>query len=238
MPLVLRERQIVPMPTPTKVPTTWTLAYAHDYDIPDGLWLEQIDAGYSVRYLGGEYQLRVTSPHMMIASRPGLHYEHYAIEVSGRAASYPWGLYGILFGADHWGNGYLYRVDGAGRYSLRAKQGDEWHWMIPWTASPHVYGGITPNRLRVERVGDTIRLFANGYHLATVTDQRFAGHAEFGLTVSAQELAPVDVRFDRFWLYVPTDGRAVGSDLGGASPRALEGEHAPSGMVDVAVERD
>jgi hypothetical protein len=239
MPLLLRH-QVVPTLTPTRMPPTvipsWTLAYAHDYDLPDGLWIEQSDTEYSVQYLNGEYQIKIQSPHVMIASRPGLHHQDYAIEVQGRAASSPWGLYGILFGADHSGNGYLYRVDGSGRYSLRAREGETWSWLVEWTASPYVYGAITPNRLRVERIGDTIRLFANGYRLATVIDNRFAGHAEFGVTASAQELVPVDVRFDRFRLYVPTGKKVVSPGLDSLPSTGPDGHQAPPGMVDMAAE--
>jgi C1A family cysteine protease len=245
MPLLLRQHQVVPTVTPTPMPPTipptvipaWTLAYAHDYDLPDGLWIEQSDSEYRVQYLGGEYQIKVQSPYVMIASRPGLHDQDYAIEVEARAAAYPWGLYGILFGADRWGNGYFYRVDGSGRFSLRAREGDAWDWLVEWTASPYVYGGVTPNRLRVERVGDTFRLFANGYHLATVTDDRFSGNTEFGLTASAQELVPVDVRFDRFRLYKPTGNKVVSPDLGSATSRGLAGQQVSPGAVDVAAER-
>ncbi len=220
MPLLLRHHQVLPTVMPTRIPPTvvpaWMPVYVHDYDLPDGLWIEQSNSEYRVQYLTGEYQIKIHSPYVMIASRPGLHYQDYAIEVDGRAASYPWGLYGILFGADHSGNGYLYRVDGSGRFSLRAREGEEWHWLVEWKASPYVYGGITPNRLRVERVGDTIRLFANGYLLSTVTDDRFSGNAELGLTASAQELVPVDVRFSRFRLYLPTDDKIASPDLGRA----------------------
>jgi len=70
--------------------------------------------------------------------------------------------------------------------------------LIDWTYRLEI-NPDTSNHLRVDRVGNLIRLYINGVQVGTATDASFitAGR-DAGLRVYRGDDAPVDTRFDNF----------------------------------------
>lgn len=203
------------LPTPTSTVTAMpTLPPApdcgDDFSDPDSGWPVVDDVRQRLEYVSGEYRFLVKAMHSAVFVRSDCHCTDCSVEVDGRFASPVYGAYGIMFGMTNELDGYLFRVNGNRSYSLRIRQGDHWHTLIDWTASPHVNPGQVPNHLRVVRQGSQISLFANGQHLTDISDVTFMGDLWVGLTASAYAVSMVDARFDNFAVYILSGSSEVG----------------------------
>lgn len=82
--------------------------------------------------------------------------------------------YGVIFRSDA-SEGYLYGFSCDGQYSLRIWDGEEFTKLVDWTSSPYILAGSgQTNRLGIWVEGDKFRLYANGYLLAEVQDEKYA----------------------------------------------------------------
>jgi hypothetical protein len=175
------------------------LLYADDFEDTNSGWAVQDTESRQVGYLNGEYQIRFkVGDWWTVVPAPGSRCTDCAIEVDARFASTVQDACGIAFGiTDDW-DGYLFLVRGAMRYSLWKKQPGAWEAIVPWTSSPYLNPGTMTNHLRVVRSGTDIVLYANGWHLQSVSDDSFSGSLRVGVFAESFEDPEMDVRFDNF----------------------------------------
>jgi hypothetical protein len=102
---------------------------------------------------------------------------------------------GVLFRYQDEDNFYYYRISADGSYSLILYQAGERQVLIDWTEAPEIRGRRQANHLRVETVGDRIRMFVNDQLLAEVSDDTFA-KGEIALAVSTFEEGGATFKFD------------------------------------------
>jgi|GEM_PF-1619073 len=217
LPMMLRPARPTPTPTQTPVPptATWTpmlptatttpstpmptLLFFDDFGNAGSGWPVEEDANWRIGYLNGEYQIKMKTANLLGRVT---HYvcDSCAVEASGHFASGVYGNYGIVFGVSG-SDYYLFTVDEAQYYALLKRQGGSWTVLVGWTESPHLHAGQTENRLRVERYGESIALYANGQHLATLNDSSLLGARGVGIAAGAFDNVPVDARFDNFAVY-------------------------------------
>ena len=194
MPVAYKAPGVAPTPTPKAM-------FYDPFDDPNSGWPRSDEGDWSVDYVNGEYQILIRAPSMYVGVTPGVRCTDCAVEVDGRFASPSYGAWGILFGITDMWDAYLFRVDGEQRFSLYSRSGATWRALVDWTPSTQILPGQATNRLRVERRGTTISLYANGQHLQTIAHDSFAGNLRVGATASAYESANVDVRLDDYKVY-------------------------------------
>ena len=91
----------------------------------------------------------------------------------------PGGGYGVIVrdqgpeprdGENQEGNYYVMETGDLGDYGIWRRDGDHWIDLVPWTPSPSVRQGGSPNDLAVRAVGDQLTFVVNGAQLASITD--------------------------------------------------------------------
>ena len=130
--------------------------------------------------------------------------EDYYIEVSAQTPNICAGTdrYGIIFRAPDPSSGYIFTLTCDGRYRLWSWDGSDTVILVDWTSHSAINaGGNQINRLGVWVVGNTIKLYANGVELTTLTDNQFIGEYRYGLAIGSGETEPFTVIFDNlmYW---------------------------------------
>jgi hypothetical protein len=96
-------------------------------------------------------------------------------------------------------NAYVLETGDLGEYGVWRRDGDHWVELVPWTRSPTVRSGGSPNDLLVRAVGDQLTFSVNGNVIASVTDATYA-QGGVGLFVGGDDN---DVALDRFDIQIP-----------------------------------
>jgi hypothetical protein len=214
-----------PAVTPTTTPQP-TLLYSDDFQDPGSGWYVGENDNSVAAYVNGEYQIRLKRPDWYQGATAGVRCSDCAIEADVRFVSPSGeGSGGIMFGiTDDW-DSYLFRIGGAGAYSLYKKTSvvtsaglsgamgadearlaaTEWVELVPWTRTSDLNPMGQWNRLRVVRVGSSITLYVNGQPLDQVQDGTFTGNLRVGLTASSYDTQSMDVRFERYRVYSATE---------------------------------
>ena len=91
-------------------------------------------------------------------------------------------------------NAYVLETGDLGEYGVWRRDGEHWVDLVPWTRSPAVRSGGSPNELLVRAVGNQLTFSVNGSVIASVTDDRYA-QGGVGLFVGGDYN---DVALDRF----------------------------------------
>jgi hypothetical protein len=104
---------------------------------------------------------------------------------------------GIAFRYQDEDNFYFYRVSASGNYNLTLYKQGQQQALIDWTQSPAINRRGQVNNLRVEALGDHIRLFVNGTLLDEVSDSSF-DEGEIALAVTTFSQGDVTCLFDNF----------------------------------------
>jgi hypothetical protein len=166
-----------------------SLLFFDDFSDPGSGWPEVVDqADYRLAYLNGEYQVDENVGSLRIPNSP-VTCERCSIDVDARFASVEYNAYGIAF----------------------AKQGDTFYMFSAWPEYDYCYvhkydGGWTTlvedgcalngdeNHLRVEWDAPTIRTYANGAQVFSLSDGSFGGARMPSVVVWGTG----DARFDNF----------------------------------------
>jgi hypothetical protein len=147
-------------------------------------------------FVGGAYAISIKSPkHLAWSSFQGS-YRDVDIEADialDRNAEQS--AAGIAFRYRDAGNFYFYRVSANGSYNLTLYYQGRQQALIDWTESPAINGRGQPNKLRVEALGDHIRLFVNGTLLDEVSDSSLR-EGEIALAATTFGKGDVTCRFD------------------------------------------
>jgi uncharacterized repeat protein (TIGR01451 family) len=204
--------------------------YKDDFSDPGSGWYVDNDSNRKYAYTGGQYQIWLKKPSWWAIVTSGAKATDFTAAVSARRVSGSSGGYGIFFGSfvpnEVWGHWYEVRI-GSNNYRISKYENGWWTHLQNWTTSGHIKTGTSWNRLKVIREGDSIALYINDQHLATVTDSSITGLRRVGLLAFSSSSA-LDARFDNFALYPAScgvDAAGVGFEMG--EPGIQEGPVSP-----------
>jgi len=170
------------------------MLFADNFDNPRRSMLvaDQNDAA-TYTFIGGAYAIAIGPPKHLAWSNFQGSYRDVDIEadiVLDESAEES--AAGIAFRYVDGDNFYLYRVSASGSYNLTLYYQGRQQALIDWTESPAINGRGKPNKLRVEALGDHIRLFVNGTLLDEISDSSLA---EGGIALAATTFDTGDVTF-------------------------------------------
>lgn len=198
------------VPSPTFVPGDPGLALG-DPDFWDVFnnetnWSPYDAASSKVEISGGKFYY--TKKTLEFGSRWTISWptiEDYYIEVTVESPASCSGKdrFGIIFRAPSPNEGYVFVLTCDGSYRLWIWDGSDTTFLKDWTSHAAINAGPGQiNRVGVMVDGNTIKLYANGVELATVTDSTFSGEYKFGLVVGNSDTEPFTVIFDdlKYWL--------------------------------------
>lgn len=174
--------------------------FVEDFTVT-GRWYEADHGWGKFSYQDGEYEILIRNTNSWgFANVPlegGL--PRFAVEVDARVSTGAAGIYGINFGQVDGDNLYHFRVyPGAQQYKLLKLADGAWVDLTAWAVNSAINDETGVNRLRVERDGAQIRLYANGTLLTSLSDSSYLGNQELSLFGMSWTEAPVTVRFDDF----------------------------------------
>ena len=128
------------------------------------------------------------------------------VELDARKVSGPdLNAFGILCRYRDSDNFYALEIGSDGTYTIYRVAGGEYASLVDWTSSEAIALGADANRLRVECIGDHLRLFANGVLLADVVDGALAG-GSIALVVETFDDPGVTIGFDNAVVGAPAAG--------------------------------
>jgi len=144
---------------------------------------------------GGEYHILVKGEPWIGAFGIPEDFADFALEADARFVDGPasWS-YGFMFRYQDGSNTYRYMVSHKGEYTLGKLAGGSWTTLAK-SSSPHIITGTGTNHLRVVCRGSEITLYANGHHLASMTDQSFSAGKPGVYAVSSSQ-PNVHIAFD------------------------------------------
>ncbi len=175
--------------------------YADDFSNPASGW-DVFNFLHSLgEYLNGEYRLLAKDRQHFVADYPGFQSVDYDLLVDVRNATGVFGSYGLAFGiSDDWTQFYEFDVASDGHYDVFRHDPGNWV-QLALSSSGFINQGTASNRLKVERNGTTINVYANGQLLAGVSDGTYLGSRHVGLLVFSYDQPNVDARFDNFAVF-------------------------------------
>lgn len=174
--------------------------FVEDFTVT-GRWYEADHGWGKFSYQDGEYEILIRNTNSWgyanVPLEGGL--PRFAVEVDARVSTGVAGIYGINFGQVDGDNLYHFRVyPGAQQYKLLKLADGAWVDLTAWAVNSAINDETGVNRLRVERDGAQIRLYANGTLLTSLSDSSYLGNQELSLFGMSWTEAPVAVRFDDF----------------------------------------
>ena len=189
--------------------------YTDDFSSPTSGWpVIDITSGF-YEYPNGAYRILIKQPYYEGRAWSGFEASNYAVTATVQQVNDIYSSYGIVFGGDaDMHQHYTFEITRDGEWEIwRYQQGSGSPWVLMTSGtSPHLLQGDAANRLKVERNGAEIRVYANGYLLAMATDANYAGLRKLGLIVSSFASPDPDVRFDDFIVYqLPCGGTGAGT---------------------------
>lgn len=175
--------------------------YSDDFSNPASGWPAEDTDDILYEYNNGEYRILVRPDQWGAIAHPGFQSSDYVVSVNLRNPNGVYGSYGIAFGL---------AGDFSTFYTLEIYP-DGWYGIYRWDPndivtlseaySPAIYQGSATNSIKVERNGASIKAYANGQLLASVTDGTYTGSRYIGLAVFSYDQPNVDIRFDNFTVY-------------------------------------
>jgi len=174
--------------------------YADDFSNPASGWDVFSSSHSSGGYLNGEYQLFVKDTQHYIGDYPNNQAEavDYNLLVDVRNATGVFGSYGLVFDiSDDFSQYYEFDVASDGHYSVYRHDPGNFV-QLALSSSGFINQGTVPNRLKVERNGATINVYANSQLLTSVSDGTYVGLRHTGVIAFSYDQPNVDARFDNF----------------------------------------
>jgi hypothetical protein len=173
-----------PTPTPLPAPTPVAQALRSLVDLrfalgPSRDWLD--NAPYAA-WSDGAYRFQARDAQHFVAVGIPLDQVMSDVVLSAtfrKTGGPPGGGYGLIVrdqgpeprdGVNQEMNAYVFETGDEGEYGVWRRDGDHWVDLVPWTRSPSIRSGGSPNDLVVRAVGDTLIFSVNGADVATIHD--------------------------------------------------------------------
>lgn len=93
------------------------------------------------------------------------------------------------------GDGYLFLVQGSGRYAILRSQGRKITYLVEWASSSAINTGAAQNRIRAVCMGSYLALYVNGQFIADASDDLYTD-GQVGLVAATAARAGMEVAFD------------------------------------------
>lgn len=93
------------------------------------------------------------------------------------------------------GDGYLFMVQGSGRYAILRSQGRKITPLVNWASSPVINTGAAQNRIRAVCMGSYLALYVNGQFMADASDDLYTT-GQVGLVGASAGRTGMTVTFD------------------------------------------
>lgn len=163
-------------------------------------WLLEGDAIGRSLLLNEQLVIQIDAPNtMQYATLIEPTFSDFVLEVDAQLLSGPEeSSYGVLFRQDEDGRFYRFQITGTGFYVLERRSGDgSWARLTDdWPQSSAIYQGTNIiNRLRVEAIGPSIAIYANGELLHQANDEALTA-GMIALDAGTFGLGGVQVGFD------------------------------------------
>lgn len=93
------------------------------------------------------------------------------------------------------GDGYLFLVDGAGRFAIMRSRGRSVVPLVDWSPSDQIKRGAAQNQIRAVCLGDYLALYVNGQFMGDAIDDAYT-QGQVGLAAAASGRLGITVEFD------------------------------------------
>lgn len=175
--------------------------YSDGFQDPKSGWPVSNDSYSTFAYVNGQYQIKMKKAGLWTAASPGAKATDYIASVTAHRTSGRTGSYGLIFAINpDWTEFYAFFVYDT-QYSVWRYGNSKWTPLKNWTVSKYVATSSKPNRLKVNRSGSSISVYANDQLLTTVNDGSYMDIRRIGLYASSPSTGAIDARFDDFSLY-------------------------------------
>jgi uncharacterized repeat protein (TIGR01451 family) len=192
--------------------------YRDDYSNPASGWYVDDNGRARWEYLGGEYRMLVRTLDTWAGARAPVACADYTAAVDVRNATGGDATYGLIFGlSDDWQQFYSFEISVDGYYLLWLYNAGDWT-LLTWGQSSSINTGTGTNRLRLERVGAQIAVYANNQLLVSGSDATYPGLRRVGLILSSYGEHDVDARFDNFVMCQPRCSAEASMSAAGLTP--------------------
>lgn len=103
------------------------------------------------------------------------------------------------------GDGYLFLIEGSGRFAIMRSKGRSITPLVNWTASTAIQTGPAENRIRAVCVGDYLAMYVNGTFVGDATDDSYTS-GQVGLVGAAASRLGLQVDFDNLTVSAANPG--------------------------------
>ncbi len=93
------------------------------------------------------------------------------------------------------GDGYLFLIEGTGRFAIMRSSGGATTPLVDWTSSSIIMPGAAQNKIRAVCMGSYLALYINGEFMADASDDSY-NQGQIGLVAAAESRLGNSVQFD------------------------------------------
>jgi hypothetical protein len=174
--------------------------YFDDFSDPTSGWFTGDNNDTRWSYQDGEYEMLIRNANWWAgATAPIGGLTSYSIEADMRGYSSSTNVHGLIFGLVDWDHFYIFAIyPNDQNYAVLRCSPLDYVYIVDWTYSPYINSSNASNRLKVERNGGQIVVYANDHLLTTVNDGTYTGSLNVGLFARAGDNVPFAVRYDNF----------------------------------------
>ncbi|MCI0519900.1 MAG: hypothetical protein L0Z70_06540 [Chloroflexi bacterium] len=205
-PLPTLEPTATPPPTPTATPTAAPVVGAIFYDNfeEDENWYVMDEGDFGFEYVEGKYLIWVDLYQAPIWSVREEGDDDVILEVDAYRQDGPAkGYYGLVCRHSGEENYYALVVGENGDYGIAILDDGEFSFLKKGQDEAGIIQSDgSPNHIRAECIGETLKLYANGQALTEVWDDTHT-EGEAGLIVITRTESGLDVLFDNYAVYEP-----------------------------------
>jgi hypothetical protein len=103
------------------------------------------------------------------------------------------------------GDGYLFLIEGSGRFAIMRSRGRSVTPLVNWTSSSAIQTGPAENRIRAVCMGDYLAMYVNGTFVGDATDDTYTV-GQVGLVGAAASRLGLQVNFDNLTVSAVNEG--------------------------------
>ena len=195
-------------PTTAKPPSGGNVLFHDDFSNSSSGWDVSSTENGTANYENGGYRIHITTTKLSKWANPSKSFQSdVRIEVDAtKVAGLDDNAFGVMCRYQDENNFYKFYLSSDGyAVIIKEDQGSSSVISSPDGQMPKVNGineGAATNHIRVDCIGDTLTLYANGVQVATATDSSFTG-GDVGLVAAAYDTAGTDILFKNFYVYKP-----------------------------------
>ena len=181
------------------------LLFADDFSQSDSGWDRQRNADGITDYENGQYLIQVNRPDVDYFANPSLSLSDVRLEVEAvNASSVMDNEFGLICRFQNKNDFYAGLISSDGYYGIFKVKGGSYQLlgMDVMAQSPAIKTGSEKNHIRMDCIGQDLKLYVNGVQLDVRQDADFT-KGDVGLLAGAYQTAGVKVFFDNFIIYKP-----------------------------------